>query len=83
MNKKHQQIFKMIKNLLLKYFGEDLQAYENGTFLSIREIDIWISSDEMELTVGYGINHRHYLSEKEFIIEAVNDFFNILTKKNE
>ena len=81
MNKKHQQIFEMIKSLLSKHFGKDLHEYEDGTHLSIGETGIWISSDDMELTVGYGINHRHYLSKKEFIIEAVNDFFNLLTKK--
>lgn len=81
MNKKHHQIFEMIKSLLSIHFGADLQEYEDGTLISIGETGIWISSDEMELTVGYGINHRHYLSEKEFLIEAINDFFNLLTKK--
>jgi hypothetical protein len=79
--KKHQQIFQKIKAFLLEQFGEQINEYENGTYLVIGETGVWISSDEMELTVGYGMNHRHYLGEKEFITEAVDDFFNLLTKR--
>ena len=81
MNKKHQQIFDRIKQLLSKQFGEELNEYEDGMHLTIGESGIWISADEMELTVGYGMNHRHYNPEYDNINDAVQEFFNLLTKK--
>jgi len=79
--KKHQLIFDKIKKLLSEQFGADIDEYEEGTYLSISDSEIWISVDDSELTVGYGMNHRHYHSEYDDINEAVNEFFNLLTRK--
>lgn len=79
--KKHQHIFDKIKKLLTTQFGTDLDEYEEGTHLTIGDSGIWISVDDSELTVGYGMNHRHYHSEYDDINEAVNEFFNLLTGK--
>ncbi len=79
--KKHQLIFDKIKKLLSEKFGTDLDEYEEGTHLSIGDSGIWISVDDSELTVGYGMNHRHYHYEYNDINEAVDDFFNLLTRK--
>ena len=79
--KKHQLIFDKIKGLLYEQFGEDLNEYEEGTNLSIGNSGIWISVDTQELTIGYGTNHRHYHSEFHDINEALDDFFNLLTRK--
>lgn len=62
-------------------FGADLNEYEEGAHLTIGDSGIWISVDDSELTVGYGMNHRHYHSEYDDINEAVNEFFNLLTGK--
>ena len=79
--KKHQKIFDKIKVVLTEHFGKNINEFEDGNYLTIGETGIWISNDETELTVGYGINHRHYLNEKKFINQAVEDFFNLLTRK--
>ncbi|OEK00605.1 hypothetical protein BFP97_03390 [Roseivirga sp. 4D4] len=79
--KKHRQIFDKIKELLSEQFGSDLNEYEEGAYLSIGESEIWISVDDSELTVGYGMNHKHYHYEYDDINEAVDKFFNLLTKK--
>ena len=79
--KKHQIIFEKIKKLLSEQFGQELNEYEEGTHLTIGDTGIWISVDDFELTVGYGMNHRHYHYEYDDINEAVSEFFNLLTRK--
>lgn len=79
--KNHQIIFDKIKTVLVKNFKNEINELEDGNHLSIGDSEIWISCDSTELTIGYGINHRHYLNEKESIIKAVDDFFNLLSKR--
>lgn len=79
--KVHQLIFAKIKKLLSKEFGENLDEFEEGNYLTIGDSGIWISVDEDEFTVGYGMNHRHYHYEYDDINEAVSEFFNLLTRK--
>ncbi len=79
--KKHQLIFEEIKKFLSKQFGQDLKEYEEGTHLMIGDTGIWISVDDLELTVGYGLNHIHYHCEYNDINQGVNHFFNLLTRK--
>ncbi|UTW66223.1 hypothetical protein KFE94_16465 [bacterium SCSIO 12643] len=78
--KKHQLIFAKIKKLLIEQIGQDLNQYEEGTYLTIGDTGIWISVSESELTVGYGINHRHYHHEHDDINEAIDEFFDLLTR---
>ncbi len=79
--KQHQETFNQIKVFLLNQFGKAIKESEGGNHLRIGESGIWISCDEFELTIGYGINHRHYFNEEQFIAEAVENFFNLLTKR--
>lgn len=73
-------IFEQIKTFLLKYFENVLKEYDDGTHIVIGDSGIWISLDQNELTVGYGMNHQHFNSEYE-IQQAVDLFFNLLTRK--
>ena len=79
--KNHQIIFTKIKKLLLNQFGEDIVMHEEETHLAIGESGIWISMDEDDLTIGYGMNYRHYHHEYDDLTEAIEDFFNLLTRK--
>jgi len=78
---KHQLIFEKIKKLLSDQFGKDLNEYEDGSHLTIGETGIWISSDNRELTVGYGLVHQHFDPEYDDIQIAIDRFFNLLTKR--
>lgn len=79
--KKHQIIFTKIKELLSKHFSEEIVMYEQETHLAVGESGIWISVDEEDLTIGYGMNHRHYHHEYDDINEAIEEFVNLLTGK--
>lgn len=79
--KKHQVIYSKIKELLKNHFGSDLKEYEDGDHLTIGKTGIWISCDDRELTVGYGLVHQHFDPEYEDIQNAIDRFFNLLTKK--
>jgi len=79
--KKHQIIFEKIKVLLKKHFGEELKEYEEGTNLTIGDSGVWISSDDKELTIGYGMTHTHYDPEYDDIELGIDRFFNLLTRR--
>ena len=79
--KKHQLIFEKIKKLFSDQFGKDLNEYEDGSHLTIGETGIWISSDDRELTVGYGLVHQHFDPEYDDIQIAIDRIFNLLTKR--
>ena len=79
--KKHQIIFEKIKKFLSEQFRQDLNEYEDGSHLTIGETGIWISSDDRELTIGYGMVHQHFDPEYDDIQIAIDRFFNLLTKR--
>ena len=79
--KKHQVIFDKIKEFLTSQFGDRITEFEDGTHLTIGDSGIWISSDDRELTVGYGMIHTHYDAEYDDLNQAVEQFFNLLTKR--
>ena len=79
--KKHQVIYSKIKELLKNHFGSDLKEYEDGDHLAIGDTGIWISCDDSELTVGYGLVHQHFDPEYDDIQNAIDRFFNLLTKR--
>jgi hypothetical protein len=81
MTKKHQDIFDKIKTLLKEHFNEDLKEFEEGTHLTISDSGIWISVDESGLTVGYGLTHQHYNPEYDDVLNGIDHFFNLLTKR--
>lgn len=77
--KKHQVIYSKIKSLLKKYFEKDLKEY--GSHLAIGETGIWISSDDRELTVGYGLVCQHFEPEYDDVQLAVDRLCHLLTKR--
>lgn len=79
--KAHQTIYENIKTILKDYFGEDINEYEDGDHITIGDTGVWISYDDFELTVGYGVDHRHYHCEIDNMKDAINKFQNILTRK--
>ena len=79
--KTHQAIYSKIKKLLKNHFGRDLKEYDEGDHLTIGETGIWISCDDRELTVGYGLVHQHFDPEYDNIQNAIDMFFNLLTKR--
>ena len=79
--KKHQVIFEKIKELLKKHFGEEIKEYEEGTILTIGYSGVLISSNDRELTIGYGMTHTNYDPDYDDIGLAIDRFFNLLTKR--
>ena len=86
--KTHQVIFNKTIKLLEKQLGDkltvDVEKYDDGykeTHLTITNTDIWISCDDRELTIGSGLNHRHFNPEYDNMNEIVDDLFNLLTQK--
>ena len=86
--KNHQILFEKIKILLENHFGDkvnlDIDDYKDGyieSHLTIKDTDIWISSDEYEFTIGSGFNHRHYNPEFDSLKECTDELFNLLTKR--
>lgn len=75
----HQLVFIEIKKLLKKWDSIEIDEYEDGTHLTIVDSDIWIASDERELTVGNGLVHQHYDPDYDDLESAVEHFFNLLT----
>lgn len=81
MNKPHQDIFDQIKTLLKMTFKDDIKEFEQGTHLTLADTGIWISVDDTELTIGFGLTHRHYNPDYDNINEGIDSFFNLLTKR--
>lgn len=79
--KHHQELFKRIKDFLTRHLNNLIEEHEEGSYLAIGDTGIWISCDERELTVGYGFSHRHYDPEYDNILEAITEFFDLLTKR--
>ena len=79
--KTHQVIFQNIKELLNTHLKEIIEEHEEGSYISIGDSGIWISCDDRELSVGYGFSHTHYDPEYDNLLEPINDFFNLLTKR--
>ena len=60
MNSNHKVIFGKIHSLLREYFNENLKELEDGKYLAIADSGVWISVNDYELTIGYGVVHNHY-----------------------
>ena len=83
----HQVLFEKIQAILNKYLGDrlivDIDKYDDGyieTRLTVTDTDIWITCDDNEITIGSGLNHRHYYIEFENLNEVLDDFFNLFTQ---
>jgi hypothetical protein len=77
----HHEIFDKIKTMLKEYFKENLKEFEEGKYLTISDSGIWISVDDTELTIGYGLASRHYNTEYDDISTGIDSFYNLLTKR--
>jgi len=77
----HQVIYFKIKEFLKKHFASDLIEYEDGSHLTIGETGIWISFNEREISVGYGLVHQNFDPKYDDIQIAIDRFFNLLTKR--
>lgn len=79
--KKHEVLFFKIKDLLKANFGSDLKEFDDGTHLTVSDSGVWISCDDSELTIGHGFTHNHYNPAFDNLSEAVENFFDLLTKR--
>jgi len=81
--KLHKTKFNEIKKLLKDKLGEEVIAYEeNGTeFIEIKNTKFWLTIDENEFTVGYGLNHTHFSEEYGNLFEGIIQAFDLLTNK--
>ena len=74
-------IFDKAKVLLKKHFENRIVEHEEGTYLSIDDKDFFISSDDNELTIGYGLPHKHYDPRYDSLAEAVELLHKLLAKR--
>ena len=81
--KLHEKKFNEIKNLLIAKLGEKVELYvDQGTeTLSIKKTDFWLSIDEKEFTVGYGLNHTHFSEDYGNLYDGIIQAFDLLTNK--
>ncbi|MFK7969855.1 MAG: hypothetical protein AB8F95_05780 [Bacteroidia bacterium] len=77
----HAIIFEKFKALLKKHFEDQLEEFDEGLHVSLRESGLWIASDDQELTVGFDRIHNHYDPRYQDVQEAIDLFFNLLTKQ--
>lgn len=77
----HQQVFEELKKLLSEELKGSVTEHEHGNYIEINDSNIWFSSDDRELTVGYGLVHNHYDPEFDGVNPAVDRLFNLLTCK--
>ncbi len=77
----HQEVFKKIKDLLSRHVTIKVDELDHGTHLTIDKTEIWMESDSSELTIGYGLGHRHYDPKHDDLRPALDTLFNLLTKR--
>ncbi len=81
MVKKHEILFKKIKEVLKKHFPDRLIEAQDGQHLTIRDSNIWIQMDSDELIIGYGDVCNYYNPEQNNLNQAVDRFLSLLTKR--
>ncbi|TNJ41087.1 hypothetical protein KFZ70_02550 [Tamlana fucoidanivorans] len=79
--KPNQYLFEKFKNLLNEEFSQEINKYEDGNHLTIADTGFWISVDDKELIIGFGLNHTHYNFDYDSMEDAIDTFFLLLTKK--
>ncbi|WP_375239418.1 hypothetical protein [Aurantibacter sp.] len=86
--KKHQIIFDKIAKLFKEHFKENaimsIGEYDDGyseNHLTIKNTGAWIFCDEYELIFGTGFNHRHYNPEFDELLDCLDEFQRMLTKR--
>ena len=79
--KPNQYLFEKFSSLLNKEFSQSINEYEDGNHLTIEDTGFWISLDDKELTIGFGLNHTHYNFDYDSMEDAIDTFFLLLTKR--
>ncbi|WP_074405976.1 hypothetical protein [Aquimarina megaterium] len=79
--KPNQYLFEKFSNLLNEEFSQSINEYEDGNHLTIEDTGFWISIDDKELTIGFGLNHTHYNFDYNSMEDAIDTFFLLLTKR--
>ena len=79
--KPNQYLFETFSNLLKEEFYQAINEYDEGNHLTIGDTGFWISMDDKELTIGFGLNHIHYNFDFDSMENAIDTFFLLLTKK--
>ena len=79
--KSNQYLFEKFSHLLKEEFQQGIKEYDEGNYLTVGDTGLWISLDERELTIGFGLNHTHYDFEYDSMEDAIDTFFLLLTKR--
>lgn len=79
--KQHQEKFYEIETLLRLKLGNRvvIEKEEDKMFLYIQGNDFWLSTDDTEFTVGYGMNHTHFSQDYNNLSEGISHVFDLLT----
>ncbi|KJS06275.1 MAG: hypothetical protein VR77_05595 [Flavobacteriales bacterium BRH_c54] len=77
----NQYLFEKMSTFLKEEFQKDIIEYDEGSHLALGDTGFWISSDDKELTIGFGMNHIHYDFDFDSMEDAVDTFFLLLTKR--
>jgi len=79
--KNHEIIYLKTKELLLEHIPERIEEHENGWHIVDLDSGFWLSSDDRELTIGYGFSHIHVDPEYDDLSKAIDVLFNLITCK--
>nr|WP_042289982.1 hypothetical protein [Nonlabens ulvanivorans] len=77
----NQYLFEKFSNLLNEEFSQTINEYDEGRHLTIGDTGFWISLDDKELIIGFGLNHTHYNFDYDSMEDAIDTFFLLLTKR--
>ena len=71
--KLHEIKFNEIKSLLKSRLGENVISYEESgnQFIEISKTKFWLTIDEKEFTVGYGLCHTHFSEQYGNLHEGI------------
>jgi hypothetical protein len=77
----HQEIFEKIKDLLSRHVQINVDNLDYGTHLTIDQTDIWLETDPIYLTIGFGLSHVHYDPKHDNLKRGIEKLFNLLTRR--
>ena len=81
--KTHEKKFEEIYNLLKEKLGERVifsQGHETK-FLELKDSKFWLSMNNDELTVGFGVNHSHFSENYDNLENGIIRVFDLLTNQ--
>ena len=77
----HQEVFKRLKDLLARHTTIKVDELDYGTHLTIDQTEIWVETDAIYFTIGYGFSHIHCDPKHGNLRDAIEQLFNLLTKR--